>query len=339
MQTKSFLIAVILAAATFTFASCGKKKEALQGAVITDVKGSVTLTDAAGKSRNVTKETLYTKEALFLPGMLLTTGADSRADIQFSAGMTARVGASAKVRLQGTRVVPDGDYVRANVQVDSGRLFIHTDKLSKASSVTVTTTTAVAMVRGTEFMVKKEGNKSETLVENGTVQVYDDEFKKEQTVQEGKKADVDAAGNVAVSDLTDADKKDLTDMGQNIQSITENGQKQIQSILENFEENKARIREALDEQKKANEDLINSQKESDKSRVEDQKTRDRAMLEDQQRKDREELDRIRGGAAADKDAIQQKSSQDMDQIKKQSPSSGQDSTRSELEKIKKGPGQ
>ncbi len=337
MQNHSFLIAALVAVAALTFTSCGKKKESLQGAVITDVKGSVTLTDVSGKSRVVAKEALYTKDALFLPGMLLSTGADSRADIQFAAGMTARVGASAKVRLQGTRVVPDGDYVRANVQVDSGRVFVHTDKLSKASSVTVTTTTSVAMVRGTEFMVKQEGGKTETLVEEGKVQVYDDEFKKEQVVDQGKKANVDAAGNVAVSDLTDADRKDLTDMGQNIQSITENGQKQIQSILENFEENKARIREALDEQKKANDELIQSQKDSDKTRVEDQKTRDRTMLEDQQRKDREELDRIRGGAAADKDAIQQKSSQDMDQIKKQSPSSGQDSTRSELEKIKKGP--
>lgn len=327
-------------------AACGKKSLDVQGGVLTALTGTLTVRSASGIVSKVGSEALNTKAAILGPGTVIEVSQPGQADIAFTSGVLLRVAGGGKLTITSARVLADQNFTQTQLRLDHGKLFVRSPKLGKTSRLAVVTPTAVAAVRGTDFLVKTEKGKTSTLVGEGSVEVSDDQISELKPVEAGQKADVDAKGAVDVQPQTEEDKQELNNMSQGVQGITEQGRAQIQSILETFEEQKKLIRQALDEQKRSNEALLQAQKDKDQNLVKDQKAKDREMLQEQIRRDRELMDQVRSEAKRNVDEVQdktkaeasqvkEKTRQDMDTIKSKTGTGEIDKTRSEMEKLKK----
>ena len=330
--SKIFAFVII---SVFLLSSCkDKPTEDLQGAVITALKGTVTITKPKNSPKAISTSVLYTKEALLMPGYIIETGADSTADLQFPSGVQLRIGPSSKAKLGAARIMTGKDFSQVQMNLEKGKLFTRVNKMKKGSRFNIVTPTSIAGVRGTDFMVKEENGKTTTMVKNGSVEVADSDVKKTEVVTTDNKAIVDKNGDIKVEPQTEDDKKELNDMGSEMASITENGRNQIKSIIQTFEEQKALIKQTIEEQKRSNEQVIG-----------DQKNRDQDLLKNQIKRDQELIKKVRGDADRIRDEVKRKSKEETDKIKsggkkdidkiKKSPIKGLDKTKSELDKLKK----
>jgi len=322
--------------------SCGDKQQVkqkqpddLQGAMITAIKGKVELINRDGSKKDISGIAPNTKEALLIPGQGLSTAKDSSVDLSFTNGIQFRIGASTQINLDSAKILSGENFSQVLLDLNKGKVFVKSPKLSKGSYITVTSPTAVAAVRGTEFLTKTEGTKSSTMVKEGSVSVSDDELNKSEVVNQDQKAEVNENGKVEVKPLNDADKNELADVGNSIASITENGKKEIESILQNFEEQKKLILQTIEEQKRSNEALIKGQKESDQELLKEQIRKDRETLEAIKSQAKAEKDSQLEKGKADADAIKSNSQSDMSKIKENKPVDSQSGAKSELERIKK----
>jgi hypothetical protein len=332
---RSSLTLAISVALTSGMTACKEKKAPadLQGAVLTAVSGQVILIKGDTKT-TITPDKLYSKEALLLSGMILETGKDGKADMQFQTGTQLRVGPSSRIKLENAQVLTGENFSQTLIRIDSGSLYTKANRLEKGSSYSLITPTAVAAVRGTEFLTKVEGGQSTVLVQEGTVAVSDDDFKEEEIVEGGNKAEVDST-SVEVKPLDDKDKKELQEFGSNIQGITEQGRQQIDSILQTFEENKAQILKAIEGQKEANRELIEGQKESNRKLIEAQLESNRKLMEQQTQRDRETKEAIESQGKENVKKNVEESRQGIEEQKSQKPTNTQSETQSELDRIRK----
>ncbi len=336
MNTRNALTKVVFLATLAALAACKKEQVDLQGAVVTAVKGTVTVTDRKGAAKTLLPAALYTKDGILMPGYQIRTGADGQVDLQFSPTMKLRIGPDTSLTLDTAKLLSAKDFEQLQLRLDHGKIFADAGKLSAASHVNIITPTAVASVRGTQWAMKEENGKNETLVKEGSVQVADDTLKESQIVEQDKKAEVSASGKVSVEPQTDADKREVADLGKDLASITDSGREQIQSLIQQFEEQKVLLQQTMDEQKKANDELMQQQKDQNQQMMQDQRTRDLENLRSQIQKDREEMDQMKSKLGADKDSITQSGKEQINQMKQQSPLSTQDATKAELEKLRKG---
>jgi len=245
------LISVLAALLLMATVSCGRKKTDLQGAVITALAGRVSLVDGQGKERIVSTGDLYTKAGLFTPGMTLLTDTDGHADLQFTTGLVMRVNGCSRMKLEKASILIDADYRHVVMQLQSGGVFTRSEKLSGNSDIVVSAPTSIASVRGTEFLVR-EGcpgmKRSETLVREGSVLLTDSSGAASDTISAGGKGSI-GPGGIIRSEMSDSDKKEIADAGQDIRPVSEEGRSRVDKILEDFEENTRLFRQAIEEMK------------------------------------------------------------------------------------------
>ena len=338
--------ALTVAALCLWAGACKKAPMDVQGALITGLKGQVSVTRPDGAVEKVGSDIIDTKGAILAPGTTIETTPDGHADLAFTSGVLVRLAGGGRLTVAAARVLTDKDFSQVQMRLDSGRVFVRSPKLGRASRLAVTTPTAIASVRGTDFLVKTDSGGTTALVGEGLVEVTDEKVGEVKAVEPGSKAEVSPSGAVVVKPQTEDEKKELSDISQGIQGISEKGREQIRGILQTFEDQKKLIRQALDEQKRSNQELLEAQKGKDREMVKGQTDRDREMLRDQIRRDQEMLDKVRGEAKqnadavkdkgrADQDAVKGKTQGDMDNIKKKSGTEGIDKTRSELDRLKK----
>lgn len=325
-----------------------KQKQDLQGAVITALQGEVRITNKSASRKVITSSALYTKDAILFPGDLVETGKDGHADLQFSASVKMRVGPDSSLRIETARILSGKNFEQVQVRLNSGKLFTQSGKLDAASRITVVTPTTVAAVRGTEFVVREEKNKHETLVREGSVEVADDLLSNLVIAEGDQKAEVTEDGKVNVVPQTEADRKECQDLGKDLASITEQGRNDIQSLIAQFEEQKLLIQQTIEEQKKSNEDILRQQKDSNRENMQNKREQDRELLREQIQRDRENMEQLKNQMRSDADAareankaeqgkITEQGKSDMEQIKQNRPSSSQDKTREDLERLRQGP--
>ncbi|MBW7857426.1 MAG: FecR domain-containing protein [Leptonema sp. (in: Bacteria)] len=332
-QTKMIPAVAVITVFIIGLISC-KKKEAndVQGAILTAISGTVTLTK--GEVRNtISPDQLYSKEAIFSNGMILETGKDSKVDLQFQTGTQLRVGPSSKIKLENASILSGENFSQTLIRIDSGSLYAKVNKLEKGSSMALVTPTAIASVRGTDFLTKVEQGQSTVLVEDGAVAVSDDQSTQEEVVEGGNKAKVEG-NDVNVAPLDEDDKKELQEYGSNIQGITEQGRQQIESIMQTFEDQKAEILKAIEDQKAANRELIEGQIESNRQLIEGQLESNRKLIQEQTERDLQNKEEIENKS---KENVQQNIDQGRQGIQdqtKQSPLQNQNNTQSELDKIR-----
>ncbi len=158
--------------------------------------------------------------------------------------------------------------------VEKGSLFSKiTTKLSKDDRYEVTTPTAVAAVRGTEFLVTEENGKSNVACLNGLVSVLNSSLKESDTVELKPKEETDIipGENMVKKQISD-DKLRRMNILLNIKNMRED-------IRKKFEQQREEIRKHVTDQRAKNKEILDAQKEKDKALVEDQKKRDRENVE------------------------------------------------------------
>ena len=267
-----FTLCLIIAIAPL--ADCkSEKKTDLQGAAVTALSGKVTVVNTKGQSSELKTTDLLTKAALVLPGYSIKTGAKSRVDLSFTSGARLRLAENTSVRLTKTQVLSGKNFSRVLLHLTGGKVYAAPSKLSKKSYFRIKTPTAIASVRGTEFLIKQAAGKAEILVKEGKVEVTDEnvpelpnapeapdapttdpEKDKPQpeppvVVEEDKKAEVDDNGEVVVKPQTDEDKKELDDISKGIENITQEVLEKVENIVKEVEEHQKLIEDTYEEHK------------------------------------------------------------------------------------------
>ncbi len=237
--------------------ACGTKEPAaqLQGAVLTAVKGTVQILGQTGPARAVGAGDLYTERALLFPGMTLSVGKDSRADLEFSTGTLVRLSSCTQLRLQVARIVESKGFSRIDARLESGQALTKTDRLSRNSTFAVTTPTAVASVRGTTFLVShgapcappSPGSETRTLVTDGSVVVSDPSGRTSRVADAGTKATVGASGVVVAAPLSAAERSAVGDEAARMKPMSDEDRSRVRSLVPRLEQNRSLYREAVQE--------------------------------------------------------------------------------------------
>jgi len=344
-QTRFKKLIPVLLVATGLIANCKKAPADLQGAVITALRGVVHVTDNRANRKEVGASALNTRDAIVMPGYLIETETDAQVDLQFTTELRLRLGPSSSFRIETAPILADSNFSQLQLNLAKGRIYTQSPKLSSLSRITVVTPTAIASVRGTEFVTKQENGKNQTLVKEGAVEVADHALQNIATVAPDQKADVNKDGKVQVSPQTDDDKKEVQDLGKDIASLNESARDQIQAMVQQLDEQKILLKQTMEEQKQSNEELMRQKKDQDKDLIQKQKQGDLENLREQIKRDRENMDQMRNqlqqdgqqmrqNSRDDQNKIQDQGRQDMNQIKQNSPSHSQDQLKGDLDKLK-----
>ncbi|EMY77666.1 sigma factor regulatory protein, FecR/PupR family [Leptospira weilii serovar Ranarum str. ICFT] len=309
MIQKSLYLALIVLIAIH----CGKsKKEDLQGGVFTFIKGTVKLSDKAGKVKKV-----GLSEFVFAEDKIETTK-DSYADIQLMDGVIIRIKENTSLTLNKIYVDSKNAEIYSDISLNKGRIFSKVGKkLTKSSGFKVTTPTSTAAVRGTDFQVEVEGNTTETLVSEGAVEVVNNDNPDQTNVADAGEKVVSDGKNQKEEKLSEDELKELQEDAATVQSVTEEQRQRIEEILKDFKENKEKILQGLEEQKQRNQELINATKEENRKMIDEVKESGKAEREAIKNAADEEIKNVKSGIDKDKEALENSRKSLKDQVKPQ----------------------
>ncbi len=177
-----------------------------RAAVVTFVKGTEARIDREGSGIAVKPgEFVFVKD-------VLVTGAKSNIDLQLSEDRVVKISEKSRVEISEMLATIDGA-TNDSLNLVAGGIYSKVGKLSKGSSFSVRTPTAVAGVRGTEFYVESdEQGQSSISVTGGKVEVESVTGEKS-VVEEGQKAEVKKDGKVEEKGLAQAEIAKLKGYG------------------------------------------------------------------------------------------------------------------------------
>jgi len=196
-------------------------------------------------------------------GMTVKTGAKAVVDIYFSGSVIRILEKSSVVMKELIKDVASNKEL-TEFYVENGKLFSKVSrKLVEGEKFSVKSPTAVAGVRGTEFLVEEEGGKSKVSCIEGTVAVKEAEQADTEyvMVEAGKEAELEKGKPVSVSDLKQQNLENIRKIKEDIKALQDD-------IRKKFEEQREQIRQAVVEQKEANKQMVEDQKAKDKANVE-----------------------------------------------------------------------
>ncbi len=196
-------------------------------------------------------------------GMTVKTGAKSIVDIYFEGSVIRILEKSSVVMTELVKNLTDSKEL-TELYVENGKVFSKvTRKLTQGEKFRVNTPTAVAGVRGTEFLVSEENGKSNIACIEGKVAVK--EFGSEDSafvdIEAGKEADIEKGKPISVNDLKQQNMENIRRIKDEIKELRED-------IRRKFEEQREEIRNKVIEQKEQNKARVEDQKASDKANVE-----------------------------------------------------------------------
>ena len=196
-------------------------------------------------------------------GMTVKTGSKSIVDIYFEGSVIRILEKSSVVMTELVKNLTDSKEL-TELYVENGKVFSKvTRKLTEGEKFRVNTPTAVAGVRGTEFIVSEENGKSNIACIEGKVAVRDSASDDSAfvDVEAGKEANVEKGKPVSVSELKEQNMENIRRIKDEIKELRED-------IRRKFEEQREEIRNKVVEQKEANKARVEDQKASDKANVE-----------------------------------------------------------------------
>ncbi len=255
---KKIFFLIIIALLTVQFTSCKKEGPSIvkNDGLINFVTGDVKLV-AEGKTVAANVGDKITE------GMVVKTGAKAIVDIYFE-GSVIRIMEKSSVIMKELAKNITEKKESTEIYVEDGKVFSKvTRKLVDGEKFRVNTPTAVAGVRGTEFLVSESEGKSNIACIEGKVAVKetasDDSSFVE--VEAGKEANVEKGKPVSVNELKQQNLENIRKMKEEIKELRED-------IKRKFEEQREEIRGKVVEQKDANKAMVENQKSSDKAMVE-----------------------------------------------------------------------
>ncbi len=196
-------------------------------------------------------------------GMIVKTGAKAIVDIYFQGSVIRILEKSSVVMKELVKNLSENKEL-TELYVENGQMFSKvTRKLSQGEKFRVNTPTAVAGVRGTEFLVSEKEGKSTIACIEGKVAVKesssDDSAFVE--VEAGKEANVEKGKPVSVDELKAQNMENIKRIKDEIKEIRED-------IRKKFEAQREEIKKAVVDQKEENKARVENQKASDKANVE-----------------------------------------------------------------------
>lgn len=264
MKKAVYMIMAITIAFSF---SCGKKKkEIVREGLVNFFTGEVFLLSQGNRAQvkigDVVRE-----------GMKIETGKKSTVEIYFGEN-AIKILEDTKVDISQLKFNQDGSE-STSINVQNGKVFSKVaKKLSKSDNYNIHTPTAVASVRGTDFLVSEEKGKSKIACSDGKIEVKHEGETKFKAVElnGGQEVSVEKDKPLTVQDISADSKK-------NIENIMKNFQEARDDIRKKFEEQREEIRKAVADQKEANRKMIEDQKNLDKGNIDKQKSEDKARIE------------------------------------------------------------
>jgi len=254
---KITLIITLISLLTVQFVSCKKEGPSIvqNDGIVNFIAGDVKLvTDGNSVTANLGDK--------ITQGMIVKTGAKSVADIYFQGSVIRILEKSSVVMKELVRNVKDNKDL-TELYVENGQVFSKvTRKLTEGERFKVNTPTAIAAVRGTEFLVDAENDKSVIGCIEGTVAVKQagSEDSTFVDVEAGKEANVESGKPVSVNDLKQQNLENIRKIKEDIKELRED-------IRKKFEAQREEIRQAVVEQKEVNKARVEDQKSSDKANV------------------------------------------------------------------------
>ncbi|MDH5657304.1 MAG: FecR family protein [Spirochaetia bacterium] len=223
-----------------------KKDSDIQGAIITEYRGTVTIQKKEA-SYEINPEDLTTEKAILSDGTILETQNDSRADLQFATGISMRIGSGTKIKIEKTQVLTGENFSKVLLYLEKGKVFTESPKLSNHSSFRITTPTAAAMVRGTKFHVSETDGTMITIVHEGSVAVSSTGRQtSEKMTERGMKTEV-SVNDVSLSNASPVELKESGLKGEAIREISPKQRKAMAEIFNKSEEQKRLHQKTLDD--------------------------------------------------------------------------------------------
>ncbi len=243
-KTWRIKIVIALFVSAFMIASCGEKsaqngKTDKNGIYVSFFAGDVKLKRANNESIKV-KLKLEVKK-----GDIFTVGKKSALVLQGTDGLVVRFNANTKAEISSL----DG-LINRELTLKKGRVLSSVNKLKKGNNYSVKTPTAVASVRGTQFLTSFDGKKSRVAVGRGLVKVKS--TKKgggEELVGVGKTALSNSEdGKVEVRELNKVEKLNLEviESTPEVKDVAEKTPAELEKIFQKPEKEIKKIEKKLD---------------------------------------------------------------------------------------------
>ena len=246
---------------------CKKDKNIEREGIINFVVGTVTIIDkdtkSAAKVGDVVKQ-----------GMKIETGSKSFVDIYFDDN-AVKVLENSIVEIRELEINLTENSEKTRFHVQQGKIFSKVaKKLAKNDQFLVSSPTATAGVRGTEFLVIEDRGTGVVATLKGKVEVKNEASpeKGSVVVPENKEVVVEKDKEMAVRDLSAENKKLMENIMKNFQDMKK-------EIRERFEKKREEIQKAVEDQRKRNLESVEKQKKTDMENVERQKAMDKANVD------------------------------------------------------------
>jgi len=297
-----------------TQVSCKKDKEltlAREG-YVNFLSGNVMLVQADGSKTEAGIGDVIKEEM-----KISTDGKNSMAEIYIGENVIKVLGNTIiNIEKLNTNIETNGE--ESIFVVEKGQVFSRVkQKLSKKDNYTVKTPTAIAAVRGTDFLVSQEGEKSNVACVEGLVAVLNQSLGSGEPMVLEDKEEVDVVeGKDMVKQQISADKMRMLNIISEIKDMR-------MEIRRKYEEQREEILQHVKDQKEKNKTMLEEQREKDKALVEDQKARDRALIDEAKgtadESAKESLDKAKGemesAKAVDKDESTSAAKEQMESTK------------------------
>ncbi len=198
-----YLLAIVIVAC---FLPLCKEKQDLAGKVLA-MTGIVEISGATtGARRTLAYDLLNSDQARYQPGEMLETAENSNADLGFRTGVFIRILSSSKIQFSGTKIFGGDSPDNLVLDLNRGAVGLKATKLPAKAIIALRTPTAVASVRGTEYLVEFKDGVTTVLVQEGAVAVGPPDIEPTQVVAAGQKAVVAADLQVQLTVQTPAER-------------------------------------------------------------------------------------------------------------------------------------
>jgi hypothetical protein len=246
---------------------CKKEPRVERVGIINVISGTVHIVDGANKTSAKAGD-------IVKKGMKIETGRKSFVDIYFDEN-AVKILENSRVDISELELNTQDESETSKFYVNKGKIFSRIiKKLSRNDSFTITTPTASASVRGTEFLVVEEDGKGLVACLTGKVEVKNEASPEKGSVELAKEKEVavEKGREMSVQDLSADNRKLLKDIKKNFQEMK-------QDIRERFEKKREEIRKAVQDQRQKNKEMVDKQKAKDLENVEKQKAGDKENVD------------------------------------------------------------
>jgi len=265
---KLYIIGIMLSIIAVSACKEAKKDQRALAGAVNMMKGSVIIKSKDGSKKAKIGDAIS-------QGMEIITGKKSFVDIYFG-NNAIKILENSSVKMSSLLVDKKG-LKNQEFFVKTGRMFSRiSDKLKKGESYQVKTSTVVAAVRGTDFMVEQIGTKSTISCLNGKLQVKKSDMPDLPSVDVngGQVADVDKDKPIGIQELKGKNKE-------NIENILKSVSEMRKDIRRQFEEERDKIRKMVKDEKKKNKEMVKKQIEKDKENID--------KIKDDQKNERDKI--------------------------------------------------